>query len=121
MKKQIYEILNRECPPNQTPCPHKVIDDPEISCELLGFFFLLLCLAFDRMRKSNGETNWEFGCSYFFKKAEGKNKLTKNALRKMLIACLNKNLITGINEVGDEEFMVQINADHLFEKLEESD
>jgi hypothetical protein len=120
VENKIYEYLNENCRPYSAPIPHILTDQP-IKCEIVGIMGKLICDAFQKMRDTNGQSNWECDakCNVGTKVSE-KRVMTLNKLRKVLMECQGHDLIEYAKE-RDDEIIVKINVTWLFEDIYQTD
>jgi len=112
----IFEYLDKDCRPDSTPIPHKMVAMP-VKVEIFGVMSRLICEAFKKMRKSGGKSNWECDAKHFLgTKISEKRTVTANKLRKFLMECQGANLIEYSKEIGDE-IIVKINVIMLFSDI----
>lgn len=107
---EIFKKLDSQCEPYSTPLPSLLLTNA-VSCEVMGMCMYILCEAFQKMRDTEGKSNWEMNASS--KEFLVKRDITANKLRKILMQCQAHGFIEYAKEVGKDIF-VKVNVKSLF-------
>lgn len=121
IEKEIFEKLRSVCRPHSTPIPHKIFDQSITKSnflEVAGIFSLILSYCFTEMTETDGESQWEIECKQFINRKQGKDRLTKNKLTKILVSCLDLGWIEYIKDPQDS-IHIKINASYLYPDLKQ--
>lgn len=114
----IFHRLDKECEPGSTPIPHW-LHLQKRDFELLGFIVECIAISFQKMRDSEGESNWEFDSKEYLGSNIGDGRsCTANYLNKLLLKAIQEQFFDyAIREEKGTKIITKLNAELIFNEL----